>query len=120
MDKKENQIMNLTNKETLSCKKRIIFLGGVGKGKQFGGELTKNKEIIRRLRELGAQVTVLDSFGCSRNKFKLIKLLLRFWGNVLTHPKATFIFSTSFGNIYPLMRLLRFYGTVANIRGLFL
>ncbi|WP_439810059.1 sugar-transfer associated ATP-grasp domain-containing protein [Parabacteroides distasonis] len=109
MDKKENQIMNLTNKETLSCKKRIIFLGGVGKEKQFGGELTKNKEIIRRLRELGAQVTVLDSFGCSRNKFKLIKLLLRFWGNVLTHPKATFIFSTSFGNIYPLMRLLRFY-----------
>lgn len=109
MDKKENRIIDFTNKDTLPCKKRIIFFGGVGNEKQFGGELTKNKEIIRRLRELGCKVTVLDSFGCSRDKFKLIKLLLLFLCNVLAHSQATFIFSTSFRNIYPLMKLLRLY-----------
>ena len=109
MEKGEYRVMDLMDREKLTYRKRIIFWGGVGNEQQFGGELTKNKEIVRRLRELGSQVTVLDSFGCSRDKFKLIKLVLRFWGNVLIHPKATFVFSTSFRNIYPLVKLLRFY-----------
>lgn len=92
-----------------NIKKRIFFLGGVGSPTQFGGELTKNKEIINRLREFNFQVTVLDSFRCNHDKFKLIKLIFRFWGSVLANPKAVFIFSTSFGNIYPLMKLLKLY-----------
>ena len=86
--------------------KKIIFFGGVGSPTAFGGELTKNKEMIARLDELGCNVTVIDSFRARSNKMKLAKILLRFFGCVLWYPKATFIFSTSFGNIYPLFKIL--------------
>ncbi len=86
--------------------KKIVFFGGVGSPTQFGGELTKNKEIIARLRELGCDVTVLDSFNSRSNKKKLLKILSRFFANIVLHPKATYIFSTSFGNIYPLFKIL--------------
>lgn len=88
--------------------KKIIFFGGVGKADAFGGELTKNKEIIGRLRELGCNVTVLDSYRARSKKIKLVKLMFRFFACVLLYPKATFIFSTSFGNMYSLFKILYF------------
>lgn len=86
--------------------KKIIFFGGVGSSTTFGGELTKNKEIIARLKELGCDVTLIDSFQSRKNPLKLLKLLLRFLSCILLYSQATFIFSTSFGNIYPLFKVL--------------
>jgi len=88
-------------------KKKIIFLGGVGSPTTFGGELTKNKEIISRLKELGYDTIVIDSFNSRKNKMKLIMVLCRFFINVTMHPKATIIFSTSFGNTYPILKILK-------------
>lgn len=86
--------------------RKIIFFGGVGSLSEFGGELTKNKEIIRRLRELGCKIKVLDSNKARSNKVKLIKLMFYFFSCVLLHPRAIFIFSTSFNNVYPLFKIL--------------
>lgn len=89
--------------------KNIIFFGGVGSPTTFGGEPSKNKEILSRLRELGCEVTVIDSFGLRKNKIKLMKILCRFFGNVIMRPKATIVFSTSFGNIYPILKILKYF-----------
>lgn len=50
----------------MNKKHHIIFFGGVGSSDQFGGELTKNKEIIARLQELGCRVDVIDSYNARR------------------------------------------------------
>lgn len=88
---------------------RIIFLGGIGAPDQFGGELTKNKEIITQLKKFDCKVTVIDTFKTRNNKKKLIKVLLYFFWCVIVHPKATFIISTSFSNVYGLFKLLYHY-----------
>lgn len=88
---------------------KIVFLGGVGSENDFGGELTKNKEIIRRLKEMGCNVTVLDSYKCSSNYPKLILLVLRFVLNLLFNPRACFIFSSSFNNVYPFIKIIHYY-----------
>ncbi len=49
----------------MKIKLRIIFIGG-GKPEQFGGELTKNKNIIKRLRDCDYNVRVIDIFRCFR------------------------------------------------------
>ncbi len=90
----------------VKMKNKIIFFGGTGTNKDFGGELTKNKEIIARLCELGCNVTVIDSYKSRASKTKLLKVCLKFFASVLTYPKATYIFSTSFGNTYPLLKIL--------------
>lgn len=94
---------------------KVIFLGGVGNISEFGGELTKNKEIIRRLEEYGCDIVVLDSYNCSRNYMKLFFLVVRFFWNVLIHPKACFLFSTSFSNIYSFIKILHYYPITLNI-----
>lgn len=86
--------------------RKIVLFGGVGSSSTFGGEPTKNKEITNRLMELGCNVTVLDSYNVRSKKMKLIKLVFRFFCCILLYPKATFIFSTSFGNVYSLFKIL--------------
>ena len=94
---------------------RIVFFGGIGSSTEFGGELTKNKEIIARLQELGCRITAIDSFKSRSNKAKLLKVLFLFFKNVLLYPKATFIFSTSFSNVYSLFKILYWYPIKLNI-----
>lgn len=90
-------------------KRKIVFLGGVGGENTFGGELTKNKEIIRRLREMGCYVTVLDSYKCNSNYPKLLMLVIRFFWNLLFNSDACFIFSSSFNNVYPFVKIIHYY-----------
>ncbi len=45
---------------------KVIFIGGIGDEKTFGGELTKNKFIIARLEELGKKVIYVDTFQSRR------------------------------------------------------
>ena len=47
---------------------KIVFFGGVGSETVFGGEPSKNKEIIARLKELDCNVVVLDSYKSRQNK----------------------------------------------------
>ena len=86
--------------------KKIVFYGGVGAPNEFGGVLTKNKEIIARLQELGCNVNVIDVNKSSKKPLKLLKIAMIFFMNYLFNSKASFIFSTSFGNIYFLFRVL--------------
>lgn len=86
--------------------KRIVFIGGIGKLDQFGGELTKNKEIIKRLRDLGYKVTEIDSFQCGSSKIKLVRFVLKVLLNLIVHFRSIFIFSTSFRNIYPIVKII--------------
>lgn len=95
--------------------KRIVFFGGVGSPKQYGGELSKNKEIIRRLEQIGYKLIVLDSFGSRKRKAKLMVQLLRLFCNVAFHPRSAFLFSTSLGNIYPIIKMLRYYPVKLNL-----
>lgn len=95
--------------------KKIVFFGGIGSSITFGGEPTKNKEIIARLSELGGDITIIDSLKARSNKVKLLKIMLRLLGCILLYPQATFIFSTSFSNIYPLFKILSIYPLRLNI-----
>lgn len=87
---------------------KVIFLGGVGSPSEFGGELTKNKEIIARMRNLGFDIKLLDTFGSRRNKIRLVSIFFQLLLFSFLYPKALFIFSTSFGNIYSLLRVLSY------------
>ena len=89
--------------------KRIVFWGGIGNSYEFGGEPSKNKEIIIKIKEYGYELIQIDTLNCRRNKAKLLNVFLTLFFNILFHPKSTFIFSTSFGNIYPLVKLFHFY-----------
>lgn len=87
----------------------IIFFGGVGSPTQFGGELSKNKEIISRLKELSCDLVVIDSFKSRENILKLMRIVIKFFFNLIIHPKAIVIFSTSFGNTYALLKILKYW-----------
>lgn len=84
-------------------KSKIIFIGGIGTKTQFGGELTKNKEIIKRLSELGCSLTLIDTYQARSKPIKLLILLFKLLYNIIFNSKSTFVFSTSFGNIYPII-----------------
>lgn len=90
-------------------KSKIIFIGGIGTKTQFGGELTKNKEIIKRLAELGCSLTLIDTYQARSKPFKLLILLFKLLYNIIFNSKSTFVFSTSFGNIYPIFKLYHLF-----------
>lgn len=95
--------------------KRIVLFGGVGSPTQYGGELSKNKEIIRGLEQIGYKLVVLDSFGSRKRKAKLLVQLWRLFCNVVFCPRSAFLFSTSLGNIYPIIKILRYYPVKLNV-----
>lgn len=81
----------------------VIFIGGVGKPGVYGGELTKNKFIIKRLTEEGYNVKVIDTFGSHRNPFKIIHLPFV----VIRRIATPVVFSSRFSNIRLLSKLIR-------------
>lgn len=95
--------------------RRIVFFGGLGNSKQFGGEPSKNKELVRRLRELGYKLVIIDSLGSRKRKLRLMKILIYLFWNILVHPRAIFLFSTSYGNISGIIKLLYYYPVRLNI-----
>lgn len=80
----------------------LIFIGGVGKADEFGGELSKNKLIISRLKKSGLDVDVVDTYGSHRNPLKLWRLPY----SLVANPSALVVFSTSFGNIHLMSSLI--------------
>lgn len=83
----------------------ILFIGGIGTNNKFGGELTKNKFIVNRLRELSYKVISIDTHNSRKHPRKLFRLL-----KIVYHPKAPIIFSTSFKNIAPIVKFLHKMG----------
>lgn len=84
-------------------KRDVIFIGGVGKAGVYGGELTKNKFIIKRLVDEGYNVHVIDTYGSHRNPLKIAKLPYV----VIKHLSVPIIFSSRFSNIRILSKLVR-------------
>lgn len=84
-------------------------MGGIGSPTQFGGELTKNKEIVNRLNELGYDITTIDSYKARGNIGKIILIAFKFLWLTFSHKKTPFLISTSFGNIYPLLKIIKLF-----------
>lgn len=80
----------------------LIFIGGVGKPDEFGGELSKNKLIISRLKHAGLDVAVVDTYGAHRNPLKLWKLPWLLAAN----PSVPVVYSTTFRNIRKLSAII--------------
>lgn len=82
--------------------KRAFFIGGVGSPDMFGGELTKNKFLIERLRVFVDNLIVVDTYQGRSRPWKLWKFLYLFFFS----SDTPIIFSTSYGNISWVHRLL--------------
>lgn len=91
--------------------KKVIFIGGIGDKKTFGGELTKNKYIIKRLEELGKKVLKVDTYKSRKKIYKLWNLPFV----LLFYPKSTLIISSSMGNIYFIIKFLFHFRLKKNV-----
>lgn len=89
-------------------KRHITFIGGVGRPDEFGGELTKNKCIVRKLRNAGVNVRIVDTWRCHHNVKRALNFFGGFFKAVFFHHHDVFVFSTAFSNVYPFVRLMHF------------
>lgn len=80
--------------------RNILFVGGIGKGNSFGGELTKNKELLCFIKSRGFHVKCVDTYQARNHPWKLLSLFLF----LILFPRAELVISTSLGNIYWLIR----------------
>lgn len=87
-------------------RRKIIFIGGVGTPEQFGGELTKNRNIIKRLHDCNYNVRVIDTFRCSRSFMRRMSVILRLLYRIIFCHRSTFVFSSSLGNVYPMLKIM--------------
>lgn len=85
---------------------RIVFFGGIGRDGEFGGETSKNREILDRLKELGYDVEEIDTFHSNSSLLRLAKVGSRLLKNLIFHSGDAFVFSTSFINLYPIVKVL--------------
>lgn len=91
--------------------KRVFFIGGIGDEKTFGGELTKNKFLIARLKELGKKVISIDTYQSRKKLWRLWKLPFV----LFFYPQSTLILSSSMGNIYNIIRFLFYFRLKKNV-----
>lgn len=86
--------------------KNIIFIGSIGKYNEFGGELSKNKYILNRLKTLGYKTKKIDTYRGHKSLIKMIEICYKLLIALTFRRKWLFIFSTSFGNIYTLIKFM--------------
>ncbi|MBU3808378.1 MAG: glycosyltransferase [Candidatus Phocaeicola faecipullorum] len=91
--------------------KKIVFIGGVGKKNDFGGELTKNKTILDFLQRKGYRIDLVDTYNSRKKPWKLIKLPFY----LVANRKEDIIISTTLDNIVWLLKILIFTGSKRNI-----
>lgn len=90
---------------------KIIFFGGIGNKRDFGGELTKNKMIIDYLKKVGYNLKLVDTHNAKKKPWKILFLPLF----LILYPKADLIISTSLDNVLGLLRVLKKWGWRRNI-----
>lgn len=84
--------------------RKVIYLGWIKAGSVADdGESMKNQLCISRLEELGVKCYKIDTYHWKKHKLRSLALP---W-LMLTHPRATLVFSSSAQNIYPLMKILK-------------
>lgn len=82
---------------------QLLFIGGLGAAHEFGGELTKNKFLTKRLRDFFDKLIIVDTYRSRSKPWRLWKLPFI----LLMNPNTPIIFSTSYGNVYWLHRILK-------------
>lgn len=87
-------------------KSKIVFIGSIGKFNEFGGELSKNKYILKRLSLLNYPIKEVDTYKGHSSILKMLKICYNLLIVLTIWRKSTFIFSTSFGNVYTLIRFM--------------
>ena len=88
--------------------RKITFIGGIGKENEFGGELLKNKIIVARMKGIGYQVNIIDTYKSHHSLYKGIIVIARIIQSLLFRRKDVFVLSTSFGNIYGLIKIMHY------------
>ncbi len=88
---------------------KIVFIGGIGSNEQFGGELTKNKLIIEKLKEYcihnKKQLICIDTYNSNHNLIKKTRIIIKVVFFLFFSINSQFIISTSPFNTYPLLKL---------------
>lgn len=80
----------------------LIFIGGIGKPNEFGGELSKNKLILGRLKALGYKVIAIDTYKSHSNPLKIWRLP----AIIAAYPHTPIVFSTNYSNIELMVKLI--------------
>lgn len=88
--------------------KNVTLIGGVGEANEIGGELLKNKNILRRLNEIGYNVNVIDTNRSHHSIIRLIRVLIKIFVALFFRRKDVFILSSSFFNYYSLLKAIYF------------
>lgn len=82
----------------------VIIIGWINKGKPADcGETMKNQLMIQKLRELGVKCRLVDFKNWRKHPWVFLQLT---W-DLIIHKKDTIIFSTSTGNVYPMMKIMK-------------
>lgn len=91
--------------------KKVIFIGGIGNKKEFGGELTKNKTIINYLQSHNTKLKLVDTHNSRKRPWKLF--WLPFY--ILCYSNYTIILSTSLDNVMWLLKIIYHFKIRRNI-----
>lgn len=84
--------------------KDVIFVGWINKGKPADcGETMKNQLCIRKLEEYGVHCRQMDFKNWKKHPWVILELA----ANMLFHMDSTLILSTSPGNVYFLMKVIK-------------
>lgn len=88
---------------------KYVLLGGLGRSSDFGGEVTKNRNIIAAIEnKFQHTVRTIDVYNSRKSPIKLIIVAIKFiYYCFLTN--RTIIFSTTYGNITLFLKLIVFF-----------
>jgi glycosyltransferase involved in cell wall biosynthesis len=87
--------------------KKITFIGGVGAPNEFGGELLKNKNILRQMRDVGYSINVIDTYKSHHSLYRRVKVITKIFAALLFRTNNVFVLSSSLQNVYGLIKLMR-------------
>ena len=91
--------------------KRVVFVGWVNwDGVPADGESAKNQYLVRRLQQY-CDVTILDFYNKKKHPWIYLQALWAF----VSQPDSTIVLSTSAKNIYPILKVLKFFGIKRDI-----
>lgn len=92
--------------------RKIVFIGPTGGGRvPDNGASLKNFHLLKRFRELGIKILVIDTERWKKNPFILLKTFFV----ILGHRKSHFIVSANNTSSYRLLKMMRFFAPQSKI-----